>query len=354
MRWKWLLPLLLVACVCSPLPTFVSNSIHYGNFKGPAGDGGFGHGPWYLNMTLGSVKMIWQMFQMPVNPAAGMINRLIAQHIDTSGLGAIAPRFKLVGSELAIVDNASLGVFISLIFITGIALALKHKAKISCWVWWSLWAFVICFALAVSQVAPGTLGRSFSGFLILAMPPALAGISKLKARTIKSIVIIPIAFAALAISISPSHPLWPAKTFAKYYPDITIKMARYFNSQDRTQAGRTLMEYLPSNASQIGILAVGDQSLIELWGHERQRRVKFFRREVTIGDLRESGIKWFVTVAANPTDLQSLYGSISAELESSVDFEEIKSDSYVSHSSRGAELWKLYCYNPQRITSPKE
>jgi hypothetical protein len=114
------------------------------------------------------------------------------------------------------------------------------------------------------------------------------------------------------------------------------------------------MDRLPSKTEQIGILAVRDQSLIELWGHKRQRRVKFFPREVTIGDLRESGIKWFVTVAANPTDLQSLYGSISAELESSVDFEEIKSDSYVSHSSRGAELWKLYCYNPQRITSPKE
>jgi hypothetical protein len=354
MRWKWLLPLLLVACVCSPLPTFVSNSIHYGNFKGPAGDGGFGLGPWYLNMTLGSVMMLWQMFQMPVNPAAGMINRLIAQHIDTSGLGAIAPRFKLAGSELAIVDNASLGVFISLIFITGIALALKHKAKIPCWVWWSLWAFVICFALAVSQVVPSTLGRSFSGFLILAMPPALAGISTLQAKTIKFIVIVPLAFAALAISISPSHPLWPAKTFAKHYPGIADKMGRYFNFQDRAHAGRTLMDRLPSKTEQIGILAVRDQSLIELWGHKRQRRVKFFPRDVTIEVLRESGIQWFVTAAADPTDRQSLYGSISAELESSVDFEEIKSDSYVCISSRGAELWKLYCYNPQRITSPKE
>ncbi len=342
-RWKWVVPAAILGLVCSPLPTFISNHIHYGSFKGAAGDGGFGLGPWWMNLLLGTVMMLWQTIQLPVNPLAGLINALFQDFSASSGLSEVAPRFKIASAELPIVDSSSIGFVAALAICIGFVVALKHRASVPKWIKYCLMAGVFGFLVAVSQVVPGTLGRSFLAFVVLAIPAALFGLARLRHGQLKILSFVVVGSALFSIAVSPSHPLWPAKTLAAKQQKFQNHFSRYLNLQLKPYAGISVVNAVPENAAEIGIMAVGDQSLIRLWEHRNpDTRVRFLPSRTSADDLARQGPEWFILIAADSGSPSALFGKLAADLRTDSRFESVVSDCFVAISARGPELWTLY------------
>lgn len=348
-RWKWVLPLGVLAVMCSPLPTFVTNHFHYGSFKGPAADGGFGLGPWWINLIFGTVMMAWQVFQLPVNPLAGTINAYFQDLTTSTGLSGIAPRFKLVSLELPIVDGASIGLVAACALLFGLIIAWRNRATLPTWAKYSFLAGFSGFLVAVSQVVPGTLGRSFLPFFIPIFPMALYGLTHLKFLHLKLFALFVGAAALLAIAVSPSHPLWPAKTLADRGSSFHDQFSRYLRQQEKPFAGISVVNAIPQDVTEVGIMAVGDQSLIQLWNcRHADFRVRFLPRNTRKEDLIESGIEWFILIAADPTLPDSLFGELAASLDEDRKFKSVFSDEFSAKSIRGYERWTLYRMNPEQ------
>ncbi len=343
-RWEWVMPAAILGLVCSPVPTFISNHIHYGSFKGAAADGGFGLGAWWLNILLGTVMMLWQTIQFPVNPLAGMINTRFQDLATSSGLADLAPRFKIASAELPIVDSSSIGFVASLAIFLGFYLAMRNRANMPGWIKYGLMAGIFGFLVAVSQVVPGTLGRSFLAFVILVIPVAIYGLARLRSNHLKMLSLVVVGSALFSVIVSPSHPLWPAKTIAARLPQFQEQFSRYFNLQKKPYAGISVITKVPRDVPEIGIMAVGDQSLIRLWNADNAKmKVRFLSGNTSVDDLASDGPRWFMLIAADPSTPDSLFGKLAADLQVDNRFEQVFSDRFVAISARGPELWTLYC-----------
>ena len=350
-RWRWTLPLGVLAVLCSPLLTFVNNYIHYGSFKGEAGDG-FGLGLWWMNILLGTVMMLWQIIQLPINPLAGTINSHFQHLLNTTGLAELAPRFRIGTSELLIVDYCSIGFVAALPLCIGFYLALRNCSVIPKWIICCLTAGAFSFLVTISQVVPGTLGRSFLAFVILFLPLALFGLAKLRLRPLKIIALVVVGTALFSLVVSPSHPLWPAKTTANYLNRFHDHFVRYLSLQKKPYAGTSVIKTVPDDAKEIGIMAVGDQSLIQLWNHRNpELKVRFLPSETNIADLIKNGPRWFILIAADTTVPDALFAKLAADLEKDSRFEPFFSDEFISRNVRGPERWILYRYLGDRVSN---
>jgi hypothetical protein len=342
-RWKWVVPTAFLGLVCSPLPTFISNHIHYGSFKGAAGDGGFGIGPWWMNLLLGTVMMLWQTIQLPINPLAGVINALFQDFAASSGLSEVAPRFKIASAELPIVDNSSIGFVAALAICIGFVVALRHRTSVPKWIKYCLMAGVFGFLVAVSQVVPSTLGRSFVPFVVLVIPTALFGLARLRHGHLKILSIITVGCAFFSIAVSPSHPLWPTKTIAARLPKFEQGFSRYINPQKKPYAGISAVNIVPLDAPEIGIMAVGDHSLIRLWDQRNPSiKVRFLPSQTSTDDLARKGPEWFILIAADPESPDALFGKLAVDLRTDTRFERVFSDQFVAVGARGPEQWLVY------------
>jgi hypothetical protein len=343
-KWAWAAPVALLVLLCSPLPTFISNHIHYGSFKGAAADGGFGLGAWWLNIILGTVMMLWQMIQLPINPLSGTINTRFQDLATSSGLADLAPRFKIASTELPIVDSSSIGFVASLAIFIGFFLALRNRANMPAWIKYGLMAGIFGFLVAVSQVVPGTLGRSFLAFVILVIPVAIYGLARLRSNHLKMLSLVVVGSALFSVIVSPSHPLWPAKTIAARLPQFQDQFSRYFNLQKKPYAGISVVAKVPQDVSEIGIMAVGDHSLIRFWHADNAKmKVRFLSGTTSVDALASDGPRWFILIAANPSAPDSLFGKLAADLLVDSRFQQVFSDRFVAISARGPELWTLYC-----------
>jgi hypothetical protein len=344
-KWAWAAPIAMLVLLCSPLPTFVSNHIYYGSFKGQAGDEGFGLGGPILNLSLGSVKMLWQIFQPPINPFATKLENLSNSWIESTGLADVAPRFGLSARELSIVDSASIGLVVSILLCLGLVRVLRNRKNVPRWLWFSAAAGIVGFLIAVSQVVPGTLGRSFLGLTVPIIPLCLWGLNRYSRKWIGGAAIFSLLAAAAGIVVSPSHPLWPAKTTANYLNRFHDHFVRYLNPQKKPYAGNSVIKTVPDDATEIGIMAVGDQSLIQLWNHRNpELKVRFLPSDTSTADLIKNGPRWFILIAADTTAPDALFAKLAADLKNDSRFEPFFSDEFVSLNVRGPERWILYRY----------
>ena len=337
-RWGWALPVAALAVVCSPLPTFITNHLHYGSFKGPAGESGFALGSWWVNILLGSLKMGWQIVQPPLNPWARSLEHMTDSWIKDSGLLDLAPRFEIGVREISIVDAASLGLFTVLILAAGAWTIIRKRSHIPAWASYSAIAGAFGFFVAVSQVVPGTLGRSFLGFLILALPLFMSGLILMKRKTIIFGASLCSLLAMAVIMISPSHPLFPLKWLTRNNPKLSTYLKPYFDFQERTIAGISLVEKIPLGCREIGILSNSDQNLIHLWGRSAAKKhVRFYPAEVSLDKLYQSKPDCIIVAGS----VEGVYNGLREQLYADPRFEIIAEEFYQTKNARGPELWSL-------------
>ena len=342
-NWNKALLVGLLALLCSPLPTFITNHIHYGSIKGPAGEGGFALGPWWMNILLGTVMMLWQLLQPPLNPIARQLEAWNQSWIESLGLNELAPRFKLNARELSMVDSASLGFLVTLILICGFFMVIRNRKSYPNCIWLAALAGLTGYLIAVSQVVPGTLGRSFLGFTILCVPLGLAGFQMLPEKIIKLSGLLAAAGAAASLVMSPSHPLWPAKTIATAKPSSAAIISKYLEIHQRPWAGYSLVKQLPLNVEEIGVLAISDQSLIQLWGDPRHPlKVKFYPKDITLNRIHDAGPDYHFLIGRTEPDTGSLYSELSAKFAKDPRFVQVASARFTSKIQRGPETWYIY------------
>jgi hypothetical protein len=337
-RWRWALPVAALALLCSPLPTFITNHLHYGSFKGPAGDGGFALGSWWLNILLGSVMMGWQMFQPPLNPWAGSLERMTDSWAKDSGLLDLAPRFGLGARELSIVDSASLGLIAAVILSFGALIAIRNRKCCPAWARYAAIAAVLGFIAAVSQVVPGTLGRSFLGFIVIAMPLCMAGLLRMNPKALIFGATLCLLVSMVAIVVSPSHPLLPVRSAAAKNVALSTYLKPYFAFQERTVAGVSLVRKIPDGPHEVGILANSDQNLVHLWGDRATRNtVKFHPKSATPDTLHSSTSDYLILAGS----VEGVYLDLREKLIADVRFEVLAEDTYQTKNERGPETWTL-------------
>jgi hypothetical protein len=342
-RWKWALPVLALTLTCSPLPTFISNHAHYGSIKGPAGDDGFGMGSVSTNITLGSTMMAWQLFQPPVNPFAEKLEKSTQTAIENTGLHELAPRFKVACRELPMVDSASLGLVTSLILLLGLLLTLRRKPAVSPSIWYAAAVGVFGYGIAVSQVVPGSLGRSFLGFLVPVIPAGLAGLSLLPTKRLLACGSLTVATAIFSLVMSPSHPLWPVKSVAAKWPSVGHHLTKYLTFQERASAGTSLIRKIPDGSREIGVFPTGDQSLIHLWGNRKSpNRVHFFPGDITLDGVHQHAPEFNILIGESKSNENSSYQEIAKQLQSDPRFEILAIEYYISKNQRGPEPWILF------------
>jgi hypothetical protein len=250
----------------------------------------------------------------------------------------LAPRFGIGARELSIVDGASLGLFAALILAIGAWMAIRNRSRIPAWARYSSIAAAFGFIVAVSQVVPGTLGRSFLGFVILALPLCMAGLVLLSRKTLIFGASLCSLVAMAAIIVSPSHPLLPIKALVSNNPKLSTYLNPYFAFQDRTISGVSLVQKVPEKCREIGILANSDQNLIHLWGNRSARnRVSFYPAKVTLNELYQS--KPDCIILAGSTE--GTYLELREQLLADPRFEIIAEENYQTKNTRGPELWSL-------------
>jgi len=341
-RWKWIVPVAFIGLLASPLPTFISNHAQFGSIKGPAGDSGFSLGNPITNVTLGSAMMTWQIFQPPINPVARKIQSFNESWIESTALPEIAPRFRLKARELPFVDGASIGLVAALALCLGLILALRGRPRPPRWTWFAASAGLFGYLVAVSQVVPGTLGRSFLGFTIFLFPLCMLGLQKLRPKWLLTAAWLTIVTSAAGIAFSPSHPLWPVKTLANSMPTIATKLAPYIVFQERGDAGIPLLESIPKEVQNIGILATGDQSLVNLWRiPDRKPDIHFLSKGTTIDDLLQSSLPYFVIIGDSDPPGNGPFGDVPKTIQTHPEFSVEARASYTSMVQRGPEEWLI-------------
>lgn len=342
--WRWALPVGVLAFLVSPLPTFVINHIHYGSIAGPAGQGGFAMGTWYQNIIFGSIMMIWAMIQPPVNPFAAGLENFTESLILSSGIHEMVPRFSLKARELILVDAASIGLICSVVFATSFIIAWRHRRAIPRWTLYAAAAGLFGFLVAVSQVVPGTLGRSFLGFTALWIPLAVFGIMRMPDKFQRIACALAVLSATVSVILSPSHPLWPARMVGMAVPRLMPQIGHYLSFHERGAAGHDLLlEHLPPDALELHVFPSGDQSLVQLWNIPgRTPRILIQPAGTTLEELRQRNAKFILVIGEGIEDKPTPYPELVSGITDAADLRLIAKKSYISKFERGSEPWRLY------------
>ena len=349
--WRWMPLMMPVWLLCSPIPSFVMNLHSYGTFAGPGQDFSVtSKGPLW-NWTAGAAMIIWQSSQPPVSPA-GLLNTQLDEWTQKSGIVKSVPRFSLRVPVVAMVDSAALGLIGSVLFVIGAWLALRRR--VVTWRSWqcaALTAGMVSLLIALSRIIAGSSGRIFAGFLYWALPLAVVGWNQLSARQLKFATGLSLCSAIMALVLTPSCPLWPAKWFhAKlkaHDPNgrMIQFMEPYFLFPERAYTARELVEAIPQTEQQFLVLAGFDRPLLPLfWPYNSGPKLSFLPPNAMPEEMEWLKVN-FVVVGGGA---EEFYPQLIDYLQKSRRFRLLDTRYYTSKIQRGAEPWLLY----QRIIAP--
>jgi hypothetical protein len=347
-KWGVLFAILPLLIFCSPLPTFTANYVLNGSVTHPVVPSEFSTQPDTVelvdkNETKGLaprivysyVSLANQLLALPVNPLAGKL---------TAGMHDLTekhPALKKWGFDrqrvwvLLIAENASLSLFATLSLVLGVCLS---KGKPRGYAYLAAGSFVAMSA-AIFVTTPGTLGRSFVGFIVLMMPPAFVGLSRLKISALRVVGSACVLMGIGVIIIDPAGPLWPADWVAEHVSHAGLKreMMCYAHYSKRHHSGAPLLDALSPNEP-VGLIVDNGMPLARLWGKEdKAQKLIPLPTTVTHAELSHAGIKQLI-VRSNALTVN---GSTSTVFLDVINGEVVASGNYTSYMQRGPELWAV-------------
>lgn len=334
---SWLLPMALFV---SPLPAFLINTVETGTFKGVDTAGDLSGGNPLLNIILGSLSFAWQSLQPPLNPLAGVWNHLIqGSALLESAVGKV-PRFGLNVSYAQIVDSASVGFFVMIPCLLGWLFSFRLKAS-SEFRWIAL-AGILGFLLAVSQVVPGSIGRSFMGFMFLLLPLAMVGLSQFSDKANRRMIIAALLGAIVSIAFDASRPLFPARHFmtAMEATGLTPKagiplLENFLAFRERADAGVSLYHQIPPN-SRVVVISGGGDPLVALWTQSHPASVHLAPLQANLEWVRGLKPDAIVVTGTGPEQHAGLIDEIAKN------YRRAGTDLYLVRLQRGREKWELF------------
>ena len=344
-QWRWLPGLIPVWLLCSPVLSWMLNYQTYGIWSGGGMASLSGKSPVW-NVLLGTVMTVWQGIQPPVNPLALMFNDRLQQVISEHGLDRLVPAFTLRCSLISMVDGASLGLVLSVLLAVGVVLAVRrNRQALNSWRGWAMAAGAAGYGLAVSQVVPGSVGRSFCVFLFFAVPLAMVGWNSLRPQVLRASLWLCLCSSLLSLVLSPERPLWPACRAQQALAEsprfnwLAKKMEPYTLVPERARTGEVLVQAIPASEPAVVVLVGGDRPLLPLFRpYSLGRDILLLPPHAVQRDLNRLPVNYVIMGGGAAEQ----YPELCSYLEQSDDYELVISRDYTSKLVRGAETWKLF------------
>jgi len=325
----------------SAFPALMRNKSHYGLMTGPNEILEGSHEP-LVNLAASAAMILWQQLQLPFNPLASRWNEIQGAWIISSSWREKVPKLSFGISEIPLADNASLGIAVFTVLLAGFLLALRNRRLVPTWCWWIMATGWLGFCLAGSKVVPATIGRSFLGFMMLMAPVSLAGLGGLNLSKIRGFSWLCTGCAAVALVVTPTHPLWPATHLKRYlesrggHDSLRDRIHKYLTFTGRHDAGGDLVDLIRDQGT-LGVLAGAGEPLVTVITQHAGRTI-FYIPGTDLDGIEKTDANWLL-VTGIATELHS---PVIESVGSSNRWEKIGSHVYTTELRRGPVIWTLY------------
>lgn len=344
-RWRWLPGLIPLWLVCSPVLSWMLNYETYQSWSGERLNAAFSGNPMW-KVLLGTVMTFWQGIQPPINPLALALNGRLEPVISHLGVCTLVPRFNLKSSPVSLVDGASLGLVLFVLLVVGVILAVRRdRQALHSWRGWAMAAGLAGYWLALSQLVPETVGRSFCVFLFFAVPLAMTGWNLMRPQVLRASLYLCLASSLLSLVLNPERPLWPANRVHRALAEVprfkglAKVMEPYLLVPERARTGEALVRAIPGDEPAVVVLAGEDRPLLAFFRpYSLRRDVLLLAPHANQRELNRLQVNYVIVGGG----AEEQYPELCRDLEQSSDYELVASHGYTSKLARGVETWKLF------------
>jgi len=335
-RWWLLVALSPFYVIVSPLLKLADNFLVSGSISGAPQVVSTNNLSFLATILANCVQFLFSQLQWPVMPGASGIDEFLMEVPLISQIQRAMPKFGPGLTEIPLVDSASLGFFHMGLVCIGCVTGWKYAEKESRGM---LITGVLVFLLAASQVSVSTLGRSFMGFTVLALPLAIAGLVRLRNPA-------PLVFAIVAgaatLILNPSHPLWPCDLTESFlrkrgYP-LTDKLGTYNLFRQRAFTGKGILEGVPHGAT-VSVLVRQITPITNLWRPDWRAHQIRFVHNLDVVEFEKEEIDWLII---GDKAVEQFPESSNAYRLLVQEWQRIRQIEYRPTIQQGPETWTLY------------
>lgn len=328
------------ALLVSPLPVFVLNYQDSGTIFGRELSSMVGGSvsP-LLKIIAATFQFLVAQTQLPVMPGAEGISERIQSFSPFREIQSRIPQFEPGVGMIEIIDRASFGLVHFALICGGAALAFRTKDNL----FRSLVAVaVLGFFIAAAKVVPNTIGRSFIGFIAIALPLTAWGLAASKSMWMKPACIAAALAGLLSMLLNPSSPAWPSRSLQAYASasgktGLAEKLERYHAYQERAQTGVGFLAPVPQGEP-VAALVRGFTPVVGLWTPDwRCHRIDFVHA-LDPGKFQESSHRWLLI---GDRAIESVPGQVAA-YRSLPGWRIISDKEFRPVLSQAPEKWTLY------------
>ena len=298
-KWKVLLLFVPVGILASALPTLLWSALH------PVAEKTGRYFPSFENFVHSSKNIVPALLGIPYNPLANTL-------IDVTSIAQWRP--------VQLPDAASLGLLATLAVCVGIVFSGRAAREIR---YLAIASIVLLFA-GFAVTGASYTGRSFIGYMVLFFPLAIYGLAKLPLRILQIWGGICLCAALFYIAMNPHMPLLPQKQFERSLSAIGLgrfipQVQTFYSFRGRIDTLKDLLERIPDDEKNIGVLCHSEMPLYNLW--KGKRNVTIIQADTTLKDLQQRGIRYVLVSLedqkSSQTDMKQFLsrysGSILAE-----------------------------------------
>jgi hypothetical protein len=359
-RWIQTLGIACVAIAISFAPTAALNHIYAGGWSGdPTNQEKVQASSPRVALLGNGMQLAMGCIAPPVIPQAASWTAQIQPWIPPSLRAQLKkefPRFSLQFRDLGNEEHVGLGCGVSLLLATaaGVALFSRRRQSSQHRRWSVLGAGIIALAAFCSMMAAESTARLLAPYypLVIASVLALPGTDRVTyMRWWRMLALLVGLSAVLLVILTPSRPLWPAKTVttalrarnseSRLLKRISSVYSVYGDRADVLAPARAL---LPAHVHIVGLIQSGDDPEVALWRPFGQRQVtsvigpEMMNRQW----LNRMGIQ---AIVARRSIVEQQCGSMEAWL-ATIDGSLIKSIRLTLKVSEGNQEWLIVKLNP--------
>ena len=311
--------LAILFALASFLPTALINNHQCGDWTGAAAENlKLGSVEPLIGIATNSVNTVLQNAVPPVFPFAGKWNQLVPSLVPEAWIEANLRSFEPGGAKFVLPDFQAeelSGIGFGLSWLLAISLLMALRIKISAGTdsvanaqsrrnLWRITALTFSVALLAyfSRAGMTTVGRHIAPFYPFFFAILLSGRHQtlvVSSRLWRWVATTAVATALVMIVITPSRPLWPAKTVLSKIDENSPRILQRAKTGYTVYSGRSdglgpLRDAIPPDATVVAYLSYEASAELPLWKPFMKRRVRHVLPDETLSTLGTEGIRFVI------------------------------------------------------------